>query len=131
MKKLEINVYTEDPTPMYVEAISKAKTAEELVKAIEPFSEVCDDAYALAKTLFDEDVVQMHKDWKKAGSGKLSEDWIRAFNSCFGVIIMPKKLMETAIIASRYHCPWGATYLRIEEMKAKRNTKKKPCKSTQ
>lgn len=119
MKKIEITPLMDDPTSAYIKAIIHTKTAAELVKAIEPFSEICDDAIALARTMLDEDVVQMHKDWKKAAKPQ-KEEWIRTFSASYGIIIAPKKLMMASLIAARYHTPWGVAYMRMTELEAKK-----------
>ena len=124
MKKIEIYPLMDDPTEAYIKAISKSKTADDLVKAIEPFSEICDEAYTLAKSMFDVDVVQMHKDWKKASKPQ-SEEWIHKFNSIFGKIIVPSKLVKASLLADTYHAPWGVAYIRMTELDAKKTKPKK------
>lgn len=109
-----ITYTTDDPTKEYIRSIRRAKSKEELVKELEYWKLIADDALKVAKKFTDEDFKQFHKDWKKAKDEQPVE-WIDAFNKRFGVIVMPDKLLTASITAIQYHVPFGTAYKRLYE----------------
>lgn len=105
---------TEDPTDEYIKAIKSAKTAKDLVKAIEPFKKIADDAYKRALQLSDEGVKQFHKDWKAMNKPQPDQRAIE-LSALWADIIMPRKIFAASFISMTYKCPWGLAYIRSEE----------------
>lgn len=116
MKEIEITYVTEDLTPSYAKAIRAAKSREALVKAIEPYKRVADDALAVVQRFTAKDFSDFKRDIKSAAK-KMPDEWVKKFNERFGSIAMPAKMMIASLLASEYHAPWGTAVIRCEEEK--------------
>lgn len=116
MKTIEITYTTDNPSKAYATAIRAAKTRAGLIRTIQPYERVADDALKAAKGLSENDFVDFTKDITKAGT-RQSIAWVERFNERFGVIAIPAKLMLATLIAEKYRVPWGAAVIRCEEEK--------------
>ena len=116
MEKLIIGYLTEDPTIKYVKALKKVKTKEELEKVLWFYREITPEGYRDTKKFTDSDVIQMQKDWKKANKEGQDDKWTEEFLSKFGNIIVPNRLLLTAMTADRFKAPWGTAFIRLKEL---------------
>ena len=114
---MNITYVTEDPSPQYAKDIRAAMNRSELVRAIEKYKEVADDALAQAKNLTDAEFTQFQADIKKASRPKVAPKWAEEFNRTFGAIAMPMKMLVCSLVAMEFHAPWGTAYIRCKEQK--------------
>lgn len=115
MEKLEIGYTTEDPTKKYVKALKKVKTKEELKKVLWFYREIAPEGLKDSEKFTDSDVIQMQKDWKKANK-EMAEKWTEEFIKKFGNILVPGRLLLTALTAERFKAPWGTAFIRLKEL---------------
>ena len=115
MKRFQITYYTEDPSKEYVLALRKVKTAKELIAILEYYKPLNPKGLQQAKKMTDKDVVDMHRDWKKASKPGLSEKWVDTFVKRFGEVLVPDRLLQTALVAEKFKAPWGTAYIRLKE----------------
>lgn len=116
---MEIEYTSESPAKEYGKAIRKAKTREALIENLLPFKRVADDAIACAKKMTDADFKDFKRDLPKAAK-ITDEKWIETFDTRFGDIAMPYKLLISELTAAQFHCPWGCAFIRCEEIGFKR-----------
>jgi len=114
MKEIEIGYLTENPAPEYAKAIRAAKTKRALVKAIEPYRKVAEDALESARLFSDADFNDFKRDIIKA-SKIMPAKWVDEFNRRFGAVAMPMKLVFSTLVADQFKAPWGAAFIRCEE----------------
>ena len=112
---MEIHYTTENPSSKYAWQIRRTKNKEELLKMLNEYKEIADDSIKIAKTFTDKDFKQFKTDLKKAKKDQ-GEEWNKKFNERFGIIIMPKKLVISTLIASKYLAPWGCAFIRCKEL---------------
>ncbi len=109
-----IGYTTESPAAEYAKAIRRAKTREELIKALEPYKKIAADALKVAKKMSDQDFKDLKRDLPKA-KREMPVEWIDEFNKRFGTIVMPEKLLFSSLTEKRYQV-WGQPCLLCVQM---------------
>jgi hypothetical protein len=114
MKTFEVSYLTDSPGKAYAAAIRAAKSKAQLVEVILPYRKVADDALAVSRAMNPDDFPRFQNDLARA-KRKNSNAWIDKFNTEWGAIAMPMKIIFASIVAERFHVPWGCAFIRLEE----------------
>lgn len=95
----------------YRAAIDRATTPKELQKAIAGFKDLTEDALAAAKKMSKKDFLTFRKGLLRERDGVFAG---KAWNKKFGVILLPKVMMDVSMLATQYKVPFGTAYNRLK-----------------
>lgn len=96
----------------YVAAVKKCKTLGELQEIVTEYREIAEDAYQVVQKMDDTLFFQFCKGRNKS---KPSLKWMKMY----GAVLLPAMIIEVGMMASQYHVPFGAMYLRLKELRQK------------
>lgn len=101
--------YLSDCDIDYVKAVKKCKTLDELRTVVEDYREIAEDAYQAVQTMDEILFVQFCKGRNKQ---KPSMEWMKMY----GMILLPKTLLEVGLVASAFNVPFGLAYHRMKDL---------------
>lgn len=94
----------------YVDLIKKCKSLDELKKIVTEYKELAEDAYQKTMQLSNEEFSEFISGRDKR---KPSEKWIEEY----GMILLPRTILEAGLIAVECHVPFGCAYIRMKEFR--------------
>lgn len=110
VKSREVLGYADDSPARYVKDLDGASSVSELQEALARWPILAADAIEQADAMsgddWDEFTIGKNAERKGRFAG---EEWARKY----GAILMPAAMVQPALIAARYFCPFGTAYIRI------------------
>ena len=86
------------------------KTLDELKSIVAEYREIAEDAYQAVQKMDDTLFFQFCKGKNKS---KPSMKWMEMY----GAVLLPAKILEVGMMATQFHVPFGAMYLRLNDIK--------------
>ena len=114
MKTLTANsiAYLSEPLPEYNQAVTEAKTLEDLRAALQPYQHFAQDAIKVAEKLNEASFKVFRKCVAMERRGKYSGDENAPVVS---VILMPEVFFHVSMLAAQFKAPWGVAFIRMRE----------------
>lgn len=105
--------YLYEPVEDYVEDIRSAKSPEELKVKLVKWQWIAEDACIAADKI---DKTNW-KEWKQFLKDSKREDIIikEDLMDKYGPILLPEKMLNVSLVATKFNAPWGAAYNRMLE----------------
>jgi hypothetical protein len=98
----------------YIKEVKASLTLEELKKVTFKYREVAEDAYQKTRGMNKGDFMRFRCGIFLEERGDYSGDnWVEEF----GMVLLPKEILETSLMANHYHVPFGAMLLRLRDMR--------------
>lgn len=94
----------------YNKMLDQADTLFKLKSGIAHYKPIAADAVKLVETMDEKTFVGFRKAMAKERKGQFcGEGWI----DLVGTILMPEVILRISIVATRFHAPWGVTFLQM------------------
>lgn len=104
--------YTSDQPGDYANALAAADTMQKLMEVVVVWKPLAEDAYRLVHSMTSKDFRAWRKGYASERKGKFAGE---EFAVKYGSLMMPTLMFKVAMVAVKYHVPWGCAYLRLKE----------------
>jgi hypothetical protein len=105
--------YGSDQTADYAAELTAVKNLKDLKNVVYAYRKIAKDACDVVDVMTHEDFKEfrtmLNKERRRKFSGKEAVEK-------YGSIILPEIMFRVAMVANRYHAPWGLAYIRCKEV---------------
>src|SRR3990167_4751949 len=105
MKESEVYYTTEDPAPQYLKQIRSASSKEALIKILEEWRWIANDAYLVAKN-----ITNWEQFKKELNLLRKSDVDLKSISDEAIIVTWPRQMLELSVMASYLKVPWGTAY---------------------
>jgi len=105
VKESEVFMMTEDPIVLYLRLIRSASSKEALIKILEEWQWIADDAYLVAKN-----ITNWEQFKKELNLLRKSDVDLKSISDEAIIVTWPRQMLELSVMASYLKVPWGTAY---------------------